>query len=565
VAYRGLSPDERTLDYAGAVAAALLFGFGALNWFQYRLATVGAALTIVSLMVLATPLVGRRGVDRINWMAAWVLVGIGFVSFLRGGLILTVLWWTLLPPIALHLIGRRRQAAWLAVAVVALVGFLYLLESNGLTPERKPATLAGALIAGIILVIVLLLMALSFRRAITSAEEERLAMERRLFQANKLEGIARLAGGVAHDFNNLLAVIASRARVVAEELGPDHGSAADLSSIMAATESGSGLTRRLLAIGREGEVGVRRVPTDVAALMRDAADLLRGGLPDDVVLNVEAPSSEVVIEADPQRIHQVMMNLAINSRDAMPHGGRLDIEVRSVDLRAPRAARYGDVPAGAWVVLEVRDTGEGMDEEVLDRMLEPFFTTKGRDEGSGLGLAVVHGIVEGLGGRLDVTSKLGVGTSVKLYLPHYHGSSSAPVKRAPMSSAPYEPVRILLVEDDAAVRKATQRLLRLDGHDVILASSGSEALELLESSAPDVLVTDVVMPEMSGPDLARRAKRRRPELGVIYLSGYPGDVLKQEDLASDSVFFLQKPASRELINETISELTRKQDRAVPRP
>jgi len=552
-----LTPDDRTLDLSAVLMAVANLAFAALQWLHYELPVAGAALVGISLMFLATPLVGRLGVPRMPWISMAILLGAGSVSYLRGGVILPVLSWVTLLPATAFLLGRPRAALGLAGILVVMVTLLYYLEQSGLAPERKPATVAGALIGATALMVALVVLGAATRRSLTNAQREHAAMERRLFQANKLEGIARLAGGVAHDFNNLLAVIGGRARVAQQQIGPDHPAAEDIDSILAATESGAGLTRRLLAIGREGEPGIRTVPTDLCALLDDAADLLRGGLPDDVVMHLEVPSGEVVIRADPQRIHQVTMNLAINARDAMPHGGQLDLRVRQVELEEALPARYGDVPAGAWVVLEVQDTGEGMTEDILDRMLEPFFTTKERDEGSGLGLAVVHGIVEGLGGRFDVESSPGEGTRVSIYLPPYAGPSTAPVPRKAGSSAPYDPIRILLVEDDLSVRKATQRLLRLDGHDVIPAGSGEEALVLLEQNEPDLLVTDVVMPEMSGPDLARRARTRRPGLGVIYLSGYAGDVLKDEDLAPDSVCFLQKPVSRELLNETITKLTRK--------
>ncbi len=507
-------------------------GFAALQYFHYH-ATRAAIVCLVGSVFLALAGVAvRRGLRVEVYVSVVAFVQIGAVSYFRGGMMGPVLAWGVALPTAAALLGLSRGAIiWLvlwAAQVLALAG----IEHLGLAPRRIEASPTGVLggFAGTaaMLVIATVLMNRMREDAETAKDE---AM-RGLFRANKIEAIARLAGGVAHDFNNLLAVIAARSSVISNELGGGHRCQQDLAAIADATERGAALTRRLLAIGgHEDDVG-KALPFDLNDVVRDVAKLLSSTLPDDVALEIRLATECLSVEADPERIHQVAMNLVLNARDALSTAAGDRKLVLSTALRADAN--------GERVVLTVSDTGAGMPQNVVDNIFEPFFTTKDQSQGSGLGLAIVHGTLSALGGTVEVHSEVGRGTTMRIVLTRSDRvpEATAVAERESVEAAP--PCTILLVEDDRAVRRATRRLLQFEGHEVIEAEDGRVALER-RGEEVDVLLTDVAMPNMSGPELVRELRGRWPGMPVIFMSGYAGDQLDGAELDQDEAVFLQKP------------------------
>jgi PAS domain S-box-containing protein len=349
---------------------------------------------------------------------------------------------------------------------------------------------------------------------------ERRDLEAQLRHAQKLEALGRLAGGVAHDFNNLLTAIEGYGELAAAQLPPEHPARRELAEVRNAASRAAALTAQLLAFGRRQELRFEVVDLDAAVARCEG--LLRRLIGEDVEIVTELAAGTPAVRVDPVQLEQAIVNLAINARDAMPHGGRLTI-------RTGAAEHAG---AGLFATVSVADTGVGMDESTLARAFEPFFTTKQPGQGTGLGLSTVHGIVEQSGGHVDVTSAPGKGTVITLSLPGVERPAS-PAAAPPAAAPAAGPgATVLVVEDDDAVRGLVRELLEARGHAVHEASSPAEAVERAEAlPALDVLVTDVVMPGGRGPELAARLRERRPDLGVLFMSGYveggevPGDLL----------------------------------------
>jgi two-component system cell cycle sensor histidine kinase/response regulator CckA len=365
-------------------------------------------------------------------------------------------------------------------------------------------------------------------------------LEEQLRQAQRLEAVGRLAGGVAHDFNNVLVAILGYAELALRRPGLDPKTRRDLEEIHRAGERAATLTRQLLLMSRKqvAEPRIMALGTVVQGLER----MLRRLIGEDIEVTVTVPGEAWLIEADPGQIEQVVMNLAVNARDAMPRGGHLRIEVRneSVPVATP-----GGAPPGDHVLLEVQDHGTGMPPEVLERIFEPFFTTKEQGKGTGLGLSTVYGIVERAHGRIEVDSTPGVGTTFRVSFPRAVVPEAAATRSAAVSEARPGHESILLVEDDDVVRAIARIILESLGYRVSAASGGREALDLLPSIEPlDLVITDVVMPGMSGRELADELHRLRPTLPVLYMSGYTGDALAQHDLAGDELALIRKPFTR---------------------
>jgi two-component system, cell cycle sensor histidine kinase and response regulator CckA len=355
------------------------------------------------------------------------------------------------------------------------------------------------------------------------SERERVELERRLQEAKRMESIGRLAGGVAHDFNNLLTVILSYTSQLGSHAGRDEDLAEAVKEIRQAAEDGAALTRQLLTFSRRDAVTPRALDLNDAIRARAAA--LQRALGDDVALELELADGDCVVELDRGQLEQILMNLTLNARDALPQGGTVTLTT----------ARRGD-----RVRLFVADTGEGMSPEVRARAFEPFFTTKPRGQGTGLGLASVHGIVTRAGGDIEIRPRRGGGTVVSLDLPH---SEQAPEPLAPAAAdVPDARPRgtILVVEDQAAIRALVHRSLVRAGYDVRTARDGDAALAAAAADAPDLLLTDVVMPGLSGAELAQRMRARLPELRVVYMSGHPFE-LRQEVDAAEPDAVLRKP------------------------
>ncbi len=371
---------------------------------------------------------------------------------------------------------------------------------------------------------------------------DRLQLEQQLLQSQRLDSIGRLSGGVAHDFNNLLTVILGYSEMLAGTMNTRHPGREMLEEIRRSATRARDLTSQLLAFARRQVIRPRRLELD--DLVRDSERMLRRLIGEDIHLSLDLASGGHLVRVDPAQMEQVLLNLAINARDAMPRGGRLTIETASVMLDETYAAHHDEVRAGPYVCLVVSDIGEGMSTATLARIFEPFFTTKQAGRGTGLGLATVYGIVRQSGGHIFVYSEPGVGTTFKVFIPEAFGvdAEAEPAARGmPIDLRGDEP--ILVVEDEAQVRALTARILREAGYQVTEAASAHEALELAEvaSEAPRLLLTDVIMPGMSGRDLANHLQRRWPSLRVVYASGYTHNTIVHHGVLDAGVEFLGKP------------------------
>jgi two-component system cell cycle sensor histidine kinase/response regulator CckA len=367
---------------------------------------------------------------------------------------------------------------------------------------------------------------------------ERTQLEDQLRQSQKLEALGRLAAGVAHDFNNLLTVITGYSDFLLAGRQPDDPVRHDVEEIRLAADRASLLTRQLLAFGRKQARHPRVV--DLNASVREVSTMLARLIGDDLALEMRLSPEGAAVLADAGQLQQVVMNLAVNARDAMPEGGTLTLATRHVRVGGADAHELGAAP-GRYVVLQVSDTGIGMPREVRERIFEPFFTTKEAGRGTGLGLATVYGIVEQSHGHLRVSSEEGRGTTVEVYLPRV-GVVPAGETRPDGAALPAGAGTVLLVEDDEALRRVAVRILRRSGYRVLAAADTADALRLSlsEGDPIDLLVTDVVMPGMSGPELAARIEAARPGVKVLFMSGYPDDALGRLE---DGIGFIQKPFS----------------------
>lgn len=368
---------------------------------------------------------------------------------------------------------------------------------------------------------------------------EKHRLEEQLRQAQKMEAIGRLAGGIAHDFNNLLTVITGYSDLALQELPQDHPLAEIVAQIRQASLRAADLTRQLLAFRRRQVL--QPVVLDLNTLLEEMEKMLRRLIGEDIELVLRLQEGLWPVRVDRGQMEQVLLNLVVNARDAMPRGGKLRLETANLMLEAA-AASQAELPQGAYVVLAVGDTGQGMDAATQARIFEPFFTTKGPEQGTGLGLATVYGIIKQSGGHITVESEVGRGSCFKVYLPREEQtpSPSAP-DVAPGTVAGTE--TILLVEDDDTVRALAQRVLAEQGYRVLPARDGEEALVVCQSHTGPLhlVVTDVVMPRMSGPELAQVLTARLPDLHVLYVSGYLDDAIIRHGLIEASAPFLPKP------------------------
>ena len=380
---------------------------------------------------------------------------------------------------------------------------------------------------------------------------ERLQLEAQLRQAQKMEAVGRLAGGVAHDFNNLLTVIQGYAELLGASLSNDPERSESLGEIVRAAERAAALTRQLLAFSRRQVLETRVL--DLAAVVADTEKMLRRLIGEDVEVVVVKPATLGRVKADPGQIEQVLLNLAVNARDAMPGGGRLTVELADVTLDAPFTTSHDSIPSGPYVVVSVRDTGNGMDAETLSHLFEPFFTTKEKGKGTGLGLATVFGIVKQSGGYVDVASAPGAGTTFRVYLPRSDARTTSGVRPRVSSRAGSETV--LVVEDEAAVRNLVRAVLERKGYVMLVAQNGAAALELVDkhTGVIHVLLTDVVMPGMNGRELAALVTARRPKVKVIFMSGYTADV-PAEFGAEGGPAFLSKPFNERTLTLKLREV-----------
>jgi len=369
---------------------------------------------------------------------------------------------------------------------------------------------------------------------------ERKRLEQQLWRSQKLEAVGRLAGGIAHDFNNVLNVVMGYAEMLARPLPPDGPERKKLDKILAAAQRAASLTRQLLAFSRQQVLQPRVL--DVGAVVEDVTAMLLGSVGEDVTV-VTRRTANGRVRADPGQVEQVLLNLAVNARDAMPTGGSLTIETADVDLDDLYARLHPPAVPGRYVMLTVSDSGVGMDPATQARIFEPFFTTKGKAKGTGLGLSTVYGIVKQSGGYVWVYSEVGVGTTFKIYLPRVDETPAAPGPAR--GETTHEPATqtILVVEDQEAAREMIVEILRGEGYRILAAADGAAAQEILRRSPEEVhlLLTDVVMPKISGTDLARALAAEQPAMRVLYMSGYTNEVITHHGVLNEGVSFLQKP------------------------
>jgi len=375
---------------------------------------------------------------------------------------------------------------------------------------------------------------------------ERQVLEDQLSQVRKMEALGRLAGGVAHDFNNLLTVISGYGQLALEGIGtlPDARLTGYLQEILNSARRASGLTGQLLAFSRRQSVQPRVF--DLCALLRSIERLLQRMIGEHVDLTVRCGPALCLIRADAHQMEQVLMNLAVNARDAMPLGGTLDIECR---ILPEPIERPGRPPLN--ILLEVRDTGVGMDEAVKARMFEPFFTSKEKGKGTGLGLSTVYGVVAQAGGEIEVDSAPGQGSQFRIYFPL--AVAEAEETPPPVSAAPGGLETILLVEDEAGVRALAETILKKLGYNVLVADSGKAALEIWRDrqDSIDILLTDVIMPHMSGGDLAHKLREQNPRLKILFMSGYTDDIIASHGVLAGETQLIPKPFTAEALGRKL--------------
>ncbi len=381
---------------------------------------------------------------------------------------------------------------------------------------------------------------------------DRKQLEEQYRQSQKMQAVGQLAGGIAHDFNNLLIVINGYTELVAQELGPSHRSQRGLDKILAAARSAANLTHQLLAFSRRQILQPQVL--DLNEVLRRAHLLLARLLGEHITLEINL-SALGRVSADPGQIEQVIMNLAVNARDAMPDGGRLVIETADVDLDEVYASQHPDARAGRHVMIAVSDTGVGMDDATRARLFEPFFTTKAIGRGTGLGLATVYGIVKQTGGTIWVYSEPAKGSTFKIYLPVAEGAVAPPAP--PVAAQPLHGTEtVLVVEDQAEVRAVIEETLRLHGYTVIAAANGSEAVAAVhEHNRPiHLMLTDVVLPGENGREIAQKVLAGRASVRVLYMSGYTETAILKDGVLEPGLAFIQKPFTSDVLLRRVREL-----------
>jgi two-component system cell cycle sensor histidine kinase/response regulator CckA len=386
------------------------------------------------------------------------------------------------------------------------------------------------------------------------AAERQRAVQERSDQAKRMESLGNLAGGVAHDFNNILAIIANYTDFVIDETRDLPHVQADLAHVRTAVDRATSLTRQLLTFTRGDTIQLRDV--DLNAAIAEVHAVLERTIGEHITLIAVPAPAPLYVHADPGQVHQILLNLAINARDAMPDGGTVVLEANVATLDGEELNMQPPLPAGTYARLLVSDTGEGMAPETAARIFEPFFTTKPRGRGTGLGLATVYGIVTEASGSINVYSELGVGTTFRIYLP-----ISAVAGVAPMVARCDNPPRgdgrtVLVVEDEVALARIITRILTNGGYRVRTAVNGAEGLRLFQEHGCDLLLTDVIMPEITGPKLAELVRRKRPDLPVLFMSGYSNGLLGTTHVLDDGIAFIEKPfTSGDLLHKVFATMS----------
>ena len=386
------------------------------------------------------------------------------------------------------------------------------------------------------------------------AEKDRRLMEERLHQSQRLESIGQLAGGVAHDYNNMLSVILGYSQDLLENLHAEDPIYDSINEIAEAGKRSADLTRQLLAFSRQQSLQPQVV--DLNQIVSDQKKMLHRLIGEDIELITLLSDNLESVKFDPTQIIQVILNLASNARDAMPKGGKLTIQTENVELDSTYRKNHVGVAPGNFVMLSISDTGFGMDKKMQDRIFEPFFTTKAKDKGTGLGLSTVYGIIKQSGGNIWVYSEPGKGTTFKIYLKPTSDLMPDKMSASEKTSINGENNRILVVEDEASLRKLCTNMLASLNYDVRGVPNGGEALFLIEEKGyrPDLVLTDVVMPGMSGKELADRLHKELPNLKILYMSGYSADAIANHGVLDPETPYIQKPFSKEKLGVLVKRI-----------
>ncbi|MEO8029879.1 MAG: ATP-binding protein [Gemmatimonadota bacterium] len=475
-----------------------------------------------------------------------------------------LLWLFAFPILAALLFGVRPALAALILTAATLGAVGYQLSVGALSWSSSISVGLWAVIAGSFLALdalvavsvgVLLEGLSSTAVALEQQLLERARIEEQLMQAAKLEALGRLAGGVAHDFNNILTAILGAVELLLPRFSPEDPDSAELAGIADAATRAAGLTRQLLAFSRQQIIQPRVM--DLGVVVSGLEHMLRRLLRENVNLKLVIATGLPAVRGDPGQLGQVVLNLALNAADAMPDGGTLSIELSAATVNAELAAEHGGLTPGRYVMMVVRDTGVGIPPELQERIFEPFFTTKGPGQGTGLGLAMVYGVIKEANGDIWLQSKPGLGTSFQVCLPAVF-EPLTPTTPAP-AGRPIEPGHgegILLLEDDEAVRHLVGRQLRRNGYAVHAAAEGDEAIRLATrlGAGIQLLLTDVVMPGMNGPEVAALIRQQRPGLKVLYMSGYTDDAFRRDVVFAPGEAFLQKPFSEADLSSAVRRL-----------
>lgn len=387
------------------------------------------------------------------------------------------------------------------------------------------------------------------------SEEVRHKLQSKLVEAQRMESIGRLAGGVAHDFNNLLTPIIGYAELVLRDLKPGDSHYAELSHIIQAAERAKDLTLQLLAFGRKQVLEMKTI--NLAQALGRFENLLRRTIREDIRINISTPPSLGLIRADIGQIEQMLMNLAVNAQDAMPMGGVLSIELSDVVLDEGHASQHPEIKPGSYVMLAIKDTGYGMDSDTLKRLFEPFFTTKDMGKGSGLGLAIVYGIVKQHGGTISVHSEPGRGSTFSVYLPRAMDQRASP-SQVPQEGAElrFGSETVLVCEDDRTLRDVISQMLTHLGYQVLVVDR-PEACPQCIATHPEpihLLLTDVIMPGMDGKEVYEQLHTLYPDIKVLYVSGYPGDIIATHGILDKGIFFLQKPFTLQALSDKLRQV-----------
>jgi signal transduction histidine kinase/ActR/RegA family two-component response regulator len=425
-------------------------------------------------------------------------------------------------------VGSMTEGQFLQIPVLLIMAIFYGACVDMVRGERKEKTALQETIA-----------------ALKRAEQALRESEEQLRQSQKMEAVGRLAGGIAHDFNNMLTVIQGFSQLLLGSLGPQTPAHGQVEEIHMAAQRAAALTQQLLAFSRKQPRKPRAL--DLNAVVAGMGAMLQRLLGEDIRLVTSPGSLPGHVWADPNQFEHVIINLVINARDAMPRGGTLTVATENVELDGSFTQTHPGPRPGSYVLLAVDDTGVGMNADTLAHCFEPFFTTKPKGQGTGLGLATVYGIVKQSDGEIYIASEPGQGTKVRVYLPRVEARSMAIVSAPPPAVLYRGAETVLLAEDELGVRKLVREVLEQAGHTVLEAASGPAALQAAKgyAGAIQLLLTDVVMPEMSGPELAKQLTTARPELKVLYMSGYTEEAILQHGMLSAGITLLQKPFSKD--------------------